>query len=182
MSEQRFAVDYLLRSETAVSLDRSAAVPAVGAGLLVVGPDRIVFEGTRRMISGGYVVLASCVSMSAAFLVAVMWQGERWPAHLLMIVAALVVAAAVLFKHRYRDTPFRWDVPWTNVVGFTELERSMDWSVTLKGPQAGTLHFSPNAGSRGEFAELMANVQDTGLAKVRFVEREVPEARVVTHG
>ncbi|MBA3455958.1 MAG: hypothetical protein H0T42_22865 [Deltaproteobacteria bacterium] len=179
---RRFAVSYLLPYETAVSLDRSTVVAAVGTGLLVVGLERIVFEGTRRMISRGSIVMASCVSMSAAFLVAVMWQGERWPLSLLLIVAALLIAAGFLFKRRYRETPFRWDVPWKNVVAFNELETSNEWAVTLKGPEAGTVQFSVDTDSSGAFAELMVSLHETGLTKVRFAERVVPEARVVAQG
>lgn len=124
--------------------------------------------------------MASCVSMGAVFLGTIMFAGERFSLPLATIAAALVVAAIVLFKRRSRDTAFRWDVPWNNVVAFEELENAHAWAVTLKGPDAGTLQFSIGPDSGSAFAELMVSVQETGLSKVRFVERVVPEARVVS--
>jgi hypothetical protein len=49
-----------------------------------------------------------------------------------------------------------------------------------KGPDAGTVEFSVNPDSSGEFTALLVSLQDTGVTKVGFAERLVPSARIVS--
>jgi hypothetical protein len=176
----RFEVVFFSVGETAIAIDRGARLPVFGNGTLDVGLQHIVLDGTQRVISQRSILATGVVSIAIGFLVAVMWAGERWPPAGLAILATLVAVAAFLFKHRKRDVPFRWEVPWKDVSSFFEVpDSSGAWGVTLTGAPLGTVMFAVPAATSAEFAELMVSLHENKLTRVTFLERELPAAVVV---
>lgn len=148
-----------------------------GVGSLVVQPGQLVLAGRRTVRSLGATFAAGALALILGFVVAVMWQDERWPPLALGILTLLAVGCGVLLVHAKRVEPFRWVVPWRDVASITETSGDgVQWQVTVKGRHAGPLPFAVLAGRHQELAELLLQVHESGLAKVRFRERELPEA------
>lgn len=168
-------------SDTVLTLDRSAGVSAFGAGAMGLEVERLLLTGQRTVRSAGVTVGASVLAVLAGFLLAMMWQSDRWPPVMVGAVVALVAGCGLLYARAKRSEPFRWAVPWSDVAKFTEMkfDRLLEWQVTVTGEHTGTLSFGVLGGRSAEFDAVLHHVHERGLAKVRFREREVPRAVVV---
>lgn len=107
-----------------------------------------------------------------------MWQPERWPPLGLAVLACSSPLCAAV--HAGQADGAVSLVPWRDAASFTESDDSvLEWLVTVKGTHVGTLGFSVLGGRDGALMDQLVRAPERGLAKVTFLEREVPAARVV---
>lgn len=167
----RFEVAWELESETAVTIDRGASLPLLGAGSIDVSPSGVKIIGDEIRTLKTMAVLAG----SSAFIGHVCLSIDDLDRDCCRAGVVCTQRASVCKKRRKVVRAQHIDVSWANVSRVAEASLDGQWRITLKQP-AGTA--CVRISDADKFSDEIAAIADLGLARVTFRERELASAVV----
>ncbi len=166
----RFEVAWELESETAVTIDRGASLPLLGAGSIDVSPSGVKIIGDEIRTLKTMAVLAGSSAFIGMFALVLMT-----PTAIAVALGLFALSALAFVKRRKVVRAQHIDVSWANVSRVAEASLDGQWRITLKQP-AGTA--CVRISDADKFSDEIAAIADLGLARVTFRERELASAVV----
>ncbi len=166
----RFEVAWELESETAITIDRGASLPLLGAGSIDVSPSGVKIIGDEIRTLKTMAVLAGSSAFIGMFALVLMT-----PTAIAVALGLFALSALAFVKRRKVVRAQHIDVSWANVSRVAEASLDGQWRITLKQP-AGTA--CVRISDADKFSDEIAAIADLGLARVTFRERELASAVV----